>query len=293
MSEVRKYWVIKTLPNGNFYVTHEWLLNTSGLEVYSSEQEATEALPKKIKFLSEKGNCPRCYYSGCTETTRSLTHLTFLQSAKYGGVYLCKDCKTHWFVHEDKTAIAYSAKVADYLLEWCERTLLPTTAQSNFLKTCLNISTSKTEQLFAVGVKLKNGKNFPKVYLYLRTQPPSETNFIYTKKWHYLDNVEEIYQSEFAYNKSIANEIKRMYEEKIDQFIYFKDEEDKVYMMSPFVGYFMPDILAGKKLTFVNTDPIDHQKNNCIFISEKNHYDFPDDYTVFPNEVISVFGKLN
>jgi hypothetical protein len=292
MSEAKKYWVIKTLPSGKFYVTHEWLLNTAGLEVYASEQEAIKALPEKIKFLSEKGNCPRCYNKFCTTTTLSLSHLSLLLNAKRGSVYVCNNCKTHWFVNSAKHAIAYTTEVADYLLEWCTRPLAPSLEQSNFLQSCLNISSVDTVQLYAVGITLKNGKNFPKAYLTLHDQPPSEHSFFTTRKWHYLDTVEEVYLSPHAFDKTLASQIKKMKQENVDEYFYFKDKENNTYKMSPSVGYFMPDILLDKKLKYLGNDKGKKQPEKSIFLSVYNNYEPPDEFTVFPSEIITIYGDL-
>jgi hypothetical protein len=291
-TELKKYWVIKTLPSGKFYVTHEWLHQTSDIEVYHTEEEANDALCKKIKALSEKGNCPRCYNKFCTTTTLSLSHLSLLLNAKKGSVYVCNNCKTHWFVNSAKHAIAYATEVADYLLEWCTRPLVPNLEQSNILQSCLDISRVDNVQLYAVGIKLKNGKNFPKAYLTLHEQPPSEHSFFTTKKWHYLDTVEEVYLSPYAFDKTLASQIKKMKKEDVDEYFYFKDEENNTYKMSPSVGYFMPDGLLGKKMEWKGHETRKRQQEKSILLSVHSNYEPPYEYTVFPSEIITVYGDL-
>jgi len=283
----RRCYLITTGPDGDYQITHASVHWKEGMEVFEDRDECLRELEKRERAKINSGYCPRCNYKSLTDTEKDITHLDLIGDAKGGKIYECKECKSVWFKHPSyKSAMAYDAILKDFLIEWGVRDMKPTPAMKSVLNEAGNISTESNFDLYPVDVLLKGKEEFEPALIHLEKMPPSQRQFN-RRDWSYLDSVEEIRISPFAYPAGIAKHIARAMR-KSNEIIYIKSEQTKKsYCFLPHAGVFMPMELKGQDFTL--TTDLNDRKNASMYYMPADRGG-PDIWTMTQVIPLMIFG---
>ena len=259
-------WSIDLDSQGNYFMKYSKDIGATGK--YFDDQEAcAEELNKLINKKINAGKCPRCYYKQMYETSLDISSLPELASLKFGTLYQCNHCLTHWFANfEGKVSYAYEPTQIEFIYEWNKLDLRLSDSFKKSIKEIPEFEVSDGETLIPVYAVFADGTESAYSLISLSNRPPSASWFSSRETWYYINQVKDLRPSPAAYPSEIIQQISSRVKNGNPEVIYIRENASgKIYGIHPYMGIFMDALLEGKSLTLLK-DPSEEEKMNVRFL---------------------------
>jgi hypothetical protein len=208
--------------------------------------EALEQIEAEVLNTSTTTNCPLCFARNSFTTNTNLEHLTLVGSYKKGVVRQCPSCKSMWFrLHKGVKYFGYTSETCDFMIEWVERDLQPGVHFQNFLRASKNIASDRDIELHLVAAVTRTGEEVECGLLILSPYPPPEIWFKRANWFYYLDKIEQIKSSPYAFPSAVAKKINFLKERDPYKWVYIQVDAERIFYYPVMAGVFMPAEFAG------------------------------------------------
>jgi len=201
------------------------------------------------------------YYNGTSKF-----NIVFQTDLKYGKLGYCRTCKTHWYLDSDeKNIYPVTDWQMDYLEKWNTKSLIANSKTIELLKeikaTPIDIAGNNKEYIdFPCKVRINDVLHHFAIISFQKT-PPVGSRFCKQKTIYFIDDVQDIFPSDFVLNNSIryatANspEIRMGFSPTV-----IKDSNENLYYLNWNQSFFDTDGLKGKDM--ILSGSFDFNNNN-------------------------------